>query len=28
MTSHGKLERAYRRADAAIDQIVDLLQAA
>jgi hypothetical protein len=28
MTSHGKLERAYCRADAAIDQIVDLLQAA
>jgi len=28
ITSAGKLERAYRRADAAIDQIVDLLQAA
>jgi hypothetical protein len=28
ITSHGKLERAYRHADAAIDQIVDLLQAA
>jgi hypothetical protein len=27
-TSHSKLERAYRRADAAIDQIVDLLNAA
>jgi len=28
ITSHAKLERAYRRADAAIDNIVDLLQAA
>jgi len=28
ITSHGKLERAYRRADVAIDQIVDLLKAA
>ena len=28
ITSHSKLERAYRRADAAIDQIVALLQAA